>query len=106
MSQIGRQSRIKGLHYQDEVDYLLSQGHSYQTTADIINSRYPENPRINKDTIFRYVKGHTKQLRSEKEISIQELLNDTFDEIYYKIKISSLPANERRALIEDLLNSS
>jgi len=99
MSKAGRISKIQLLGYEDEIIELRNNGYSFERIAQEMNSRYPNNITIGKDVVFRYFKGLNKKTAVDRPIVMEELINDIFTEIYYKIKISSLDGKERQALI-------
>jgi intein-encoded DNA endonuclease-like protein len=100
MSITGRPSKVITLGYADEIDKLRSEGYSYSKIADILNERYPNNPTISKDVVHRHLKGLTKKTLKDKPIAIEEEIIDVFQDLIYKVKLSSLSASERSALIQ------
>lgn len=99
MSKAGRISKMKLLHYEDEAAELRSQGYSYEKIAQELNSRYPDNITIGKDVVFRYFQGINKKSVVDRPVVMEELIHDVFQELYYKLKVSSLESKERTALV-------
>ena len=99
MKRIGRPSKIRTLDYADEISELRSEGYSYEKIANIMNNRYPNNPTISKDVVHRHLTGLTKKTQKPEIVTIQQLIGDTFQEFYYKLKTSTLDPKERSAII-------
>jgi intein-encoded DNA endonuclease-like protein len=95
----GRISKILLYGYKEEINDLRNKGYSYQRIADTINKRHPENETITKDVVCRYYKGLTKKLGVPKVAEIIDANRDNFEDIANEIRRSSLPTNERRALL-------
>jgi hypothetical protein len=99
MTNIGRPSKVRTLDYADEISELRSEGYSYEKIARIMNSRYPNNPTISKDVVHRHLTGLTKKTLKPEIVTIQQLIGDTFQEFYYKLKTLTIDSKERSAII-------
>jgi hypothetical protein len=99
MKRIGRPSKVRTLDYADEISELRSEGYSYEKIANIMNNRYPKNPTISKDVVHRHLTGLTKKTLKPEIVTIQQLIGDTFQDFYYKLKTASIDGKERNAII-------
>jgi len=105
MGKAGRHSKILNYGLSSEIERLRSSGMTYLDIAREINSRHPEVS-ISKDTVFRFLKGETKQLVDVTPIQLVEDFRRFMSDAFFHLDaVKSLAKEERRAIVNYLRRS-